>query len=358
MKMKFRITDGAAAPLALLAITARVALGVTIDLPEMYCAGWLCALLGGLLAAPMAIAMAKLRAACDRSPAASLAEGGVPIPARLLTLTLAANASIDAAFIIKDISHTAGYLALGTTSQTLLLVPQLLLCLWGLTKNGDAIGSAARIWNRLLLCLLVIVFLLECKSYRPAWLTPILGDGVGGILDGAVRVAGWMSLTVGLFLFSEKEPEHPKRSLRPLRSLAATTLLSVLLIATRSMMTPPLVYGTVARDYLSFDTLLSNGRITLSLQFPILILWLVGLFMLLLFDVFICAAMLQTAFPALKGLLCALLAVGSSTALAMLKLNTHSNVLLVSRWLFCLQNGLLALLMLEYLRKCEVIRHA
>lgn len=48
--------------------------------------------------------------------------------------------------MIRCAAQTAGYLSLRTTSLTLLLVSQLLLCLWALKENGSAVGSAARVW--------------------------------------------------------------------------------------------------------------------------------------------------------------------------------------------------------------------
>lgn len=65
--MKLQITDGAAAPLIALAVSMRIVFGVVIDMPRLYCAGWLSALLGGALALPMAFAVQRLRDVCGLS---------------------------------------------------------------------------------------------------------------------------------------------------------------------------------------------------------------------------------------------------------------------------------------------------
>ena len=210
--MKLQITDGAAAPLIALAVSMRIVFGVVIDMPRLYCAGWLSALLGGALALPMVFAVQRLRDVCGEAPL----ETNAPLP-RAVSAIFAILSALDGAAVMRGAAHTAGYLSLRTTSLTLLLVPQLLLCLWALKENGAAVGSAARVWWWILPWLLLIVILLEGSRYRFAWLTPLLGSGVSDILDGAVRTAGWMSLMLPIALCSRREAEHPRRALRPVR---------------------------------------------------------------------------------------------------------------------------------------------
>ena len=71
--MKFQIREGAAASLGTAAVVARILYGITIDLPWLYNSGWISVLLGGVLALPVALAAAQLRAAsAGKSPLSAL----------------------------------------------------------------------------------------------------------------------------------------------------------------------------------------------------------------------------------------------------------------------------------------------
>ena len=82
--MKFQIREGAAASLGATAVVARILYGVTIDLPWLYNSGWISVLLGGVLALPVALAAAQLRAAsAGKSPLSAL-NARRPVLARAL----------------------------------------------------------------------------------------------------------------------------------------------------------------------------------------------------------------------------------------------------------------------------------
>ena len=349
--MKLQITDGAAAPLIALAVSMRIVFGVVIDMPRLYCAGWLSALLGGALALPMAFAVQRLRDACGEAPL----ETNAPLP-RAVSAIFAILSALDGAAVMRCAAHTAGYLSLRTTSLTLLLVPQLLLCLWALKENGAAVGSAARVWWWILPWLLLIVILLEGSRYRFAWLTPLLGSGASDILDGAVRTAGWMSLMLPIALCSRREAEHPRRALRPVRLTCFIAVVSAGLILLRNLMTPPLVSGDLTSRYAQFDLLLSNGRAPLTLQFPMIVLWLVSLLMLLLFDVLSVALTLQRALPGLNGKVCVFAAPLSCMALALFGVGARTDAMALARWLYAAQGTLLASLMLQNGKKRGLLR--
>ena len=333
--MKLQITDESAAPLIALAVSMRIVFGVVIDMPRLYCAGWLSALLGGALALPMAFAVQSLRDACGEAPL----ETNALLP-RAVSAIFAILSALDGAAVIRCAAQTAGYLSLRTTSLTLLLVPQLLLCLWALKENGSAVGSAARVWWWILPWLLLIVILLEGSRYRFAWLTPLLGSGVSDILDGAVRAAGWMSLMLPIVLCS-------RRALRPVRLTCFVAAVSAGLILLRTLMTPPLVHSDLTSRYAQFDLLLANGRTPLTLQFPLIVLWLVSLLMLLLFDVLSVALTLQRALPGLSGRFCIFAASLGCTALTLLGAGERADAMALARWLYAAQGALLTALMLQ-----------
>lgn len=342
--MKFRITDSAAAPLAVLAITARIFYGVVIDMTNLHNAAWLSVLAGGLLAFPLMFAAHRLREACPSSPVTTLSQRCAPL-ARALAGVLALLSLYDAAVMARAIANSASYVALNSLPMFYLMLPQLLLCLWCLSTNGDAIGTAAGIWKRVLLALMVVVILLQFSAYRPSWLTPILGPGAADLLDGAVRVAGWISMLTGLLLIAERDPHGKTRRFQPIKTLTMCVLLAAALLLLRSMMTPPLFKGEESSIYFQLDTLLSNGRAPLSLQLPLVILWFISLLFLLLFDAFLFAAMLQTALPRFGKRLCIAITVVATAILALSNLVSRSTSQMVAEWLFVAQGTIVALSM-------------
>ena len=343
--MKFRISDSAAASLSLLAITARVFGGAAVDMPELHNAGWLAALLGGLLSLPLAWAAGQLRARCPVSPFDALSERCRPLLHAIAGL-LAVIALWDAATVARTIASSASYVALNSLPMFFLLLPQLLICLWCLSLNGDPIGFAAGIWLRILPLMMMIVVLLQFSAFKPSWLTPLLGPGLPDLLDGALRISGWLSMLTGLFLIAERDPEGDDKRFRPVKALALCVAIAAALLLLRGMMTPPLFKGKETSIFFQLDTLLSNGRAPLSLQLPMIILWFIGLLFLLLFDAFLCAAMLQRAIPILGKRICTAATLAGICGLALSGLPSRESALHVSSGLFAAQGALLALTML------------
>lgn len=346
--MKIRIGESAAASLILPAVIMRIFYGIAIDMPAVGNAGWLSALLGGVLALPFMLAVRQMRARCAPSPTA--ASSAIPL-ARPLLAVFALTAAFDAAFITNAIAGSASYIALNAISLLYLLLPQLALCLWCLTRGGDAIGTSAGVWNRILPWLMLIVVLLQLPDYRPAWLTPVLGPGLPEILDGAIHTAGWLSLSAGLLLAAEREENTKSTRLCPLKTLLLCTGIAAVLLVLRGLMTPTLMEEALTTRYFRQDMLISNGRAPLSLQLPLTILWFMSLFYLLLFDSLTCALMLQHLFPRLKRLPCLLLAVGGTIGIIVSGMASRETGQLVSRWLFAVQGGTAALWMLLQYRK-------
>ena len=355
--MKFRISDSAAASLSFLAITARIFSGVAMDMPDLHNAGWLAVLLGGVLSLPLAWAAGQLRACCPVSPFDTLSERCRPLM-RTAAALFAIIALWDAATVARTIASSASYVALNSLPMFFLLLPQLLVCLWCLGLNGDPIGFAAGIWVRILPLLLLIVVLLQFSAFKPAWLTPLLGPGVPDLLDGTLRVSGWISMFTGLFLIAEQDPEGRGKRFQPVKALIFCIVIAAALLLLRSMMTPPLFKGKETSIFFQLDTLLSNGRAPISLQLPMIILWFVGLLFLLLFDAFLCAVMLQRALPKLGKRLCIAIVLIGVCALALSGLTSRENALHVSGGLFAAQGTLMALIMLALLIPKKEAAHA
>ena len=336
--MRFRIRESSAASLCLAAVIARILYGMAIDMPEMYNSGWIAVLLGGVLALPAAFAAAKMRACSDRQAPMALLAGQAPALARVLAAVLALSAAVDAALAVDAIAGSAGYVALDNVAMIYLLLPQLALCAWGLALNGDAIGNSARICNRILACVFALFALCEAPDMCPAWLTPILGPGIPDLLDGALRAAGWLSLPVGLFLLAEPD-EHPSGGMRPVAVVALGCAVGAALMLVHGMMLPPLVDAQAPSRYFLLDTVLTNGRTSLSLQLPKMIVWFISLFLRMLFGGFTCALALQAALPKLPRLACAALVVGAVGAMAISGFPSPQMAAALGRWLYAAQAG-------------------
>lgn len=346
--MKLHISDAAVSSLVKLAVTARVIHGVIIDMPELYNAGWLSILLGGLLALPLTFCVSRFRLANGCRPA---------LHARLIRAAFFLFFAWDAAAVTSAIADAASFMALNSTAAVYLMIPQLILCLWCLRLGGNAIGSGAGIWNRILPWLLMIVVILQFKDYRPQWLTPVLGPGIPSLLDGALKAAGWFSLPAALFLVSDSDGS-PKAHLRPLKALGASVGLSAAVCILFSMMTPSLPDEKLATRAFRLDALLANGRTGLALQFPTIALWFLSLFHTLLFDAFSACIMLQGVFPGWSRSTNILntLAVGSLIAVSRFSEKTFS--LTAASWLFPAIGTLLVILMLSALKSKEANKHA
>ena len=65
--------------------------------------------------------------------------------------------------------------ALPLLSAVSLLLPLLIAGMLAACFNGQAVGGAARVWLKFAPVLLLIAILIQMKSYRFEWLTPLLG---------------------------------------------------------------------------------------------------------------------------------------------------------------------------------------
>ena len=354
--MKFKISGSAASSLGMLAMALRILFGVTIELPGLYNAGWIAVLLGGILALPLAFAATWLRNASSLSPIGALSKRS-PAWVRVLTASLSLTAVYDAAVVSDIISCSASYVALNSVNMIYLMLPQLLLCYFALSFNGDAIGFSAGIWNRILPWIVVIIIFVEFRQFRLPWLTPILGPGAAPLLDGALRVAGWLSLLTGLLMISEKDTREGK-PLRPVWLMVRCCLIAAVLVLLHNLMTPALVEAEASSRFFLLDTLLTNGRSPLSLQLPMMILWFIGLFLLLLFDAFTSVALLQATVPRLTKLPCILIVLGAIVAMSLGNLTANDIVLAVQKWLYVIHGILLGIAMIQLKPQKGSVSHA
>lgn len=332
--MKLQISTGAVSSFARLAVIARVVCGVIIDMPELMNAGWLTVLLGGLLAPPAAFAVSQLRRTGSN-------------PSKLLCVFFCIIAICDAATVASSIADSASYMALNTSPAVYLLLPQLALCLFCLRLNGDALGTSAGIWNRILPWILLVVILLQAKDYRPEWLTPVLGPGLPEIVTGSLRAAGWFILPTALYLIAEPGIGGKSVPLTPMKTLGVCTLFAAFICLITSMTMPAIPDKNLFSRSFRLDALLSNGRTGLAQQLPIISLWYLGLFYSLLFDMFTAAAMLQALRPDWNRHACIWIPIIITGILACEKFAGRNAALKVADWLYILQSALIAIAMFK-----------
>lgn len=336
--MKLQISTDAVCAFAGLAISARVVCGTLIDMPELLNAGWIAAILGALFALPPMIAVR-----CCKQNSVQ--------PSKLICGVFCAIAICDAAVASSSIADSASYMALNTTPAVYLMFPQLALCLFCLRLNGDALGTSAGIWRRILPWLLLIVIFLQAKDYRPEWLTPILGPGIPTILSGALRIAGWFTLPVGLYLIAEPGIAGKPSLLRPLKTLGISSGFAILICLIFSMTTPAITDSNLYTRAFRLDALLANGRTGLAQQLPSIALWYLGLFYALLFDLFIAVAMLQRIRPDWNRHTCIWITLIVTGILGADSLSGRTASLLLADWLYPAQSILLAITMIIPLLK-------
>jgi len=290
------ISESSAASLAAIAVTAKVFSGIILDCPTLYNSKWIAALLGGIFILPAAFATDQIRQKCPTSPFNETKPGYRTALSVLWAITFA----FDAALTVVSIGASASYIAVGNVTTFYLLLPQFTLCIWCLFFNGDAIGNAARLFGHFLLIVIAITAIIALPKYRPNWLTPLLGPGAPTLAVGSLRCAGWYSILIPVFLLARNGSDHRAGHYPAVRSLCAASVLTAILLLLNSMLSPALLTGDEATRFSRMDSLLSNGRLPLGMQLPMIVLWLISLFFLMLFDAWFCAVMVQMASPRLK----------------------------------------------------------
>lgn len=338
--MKLCISHDAARSLVKLAVTARVVYGVLIDMPQLFNAGWLCVLVGGALALPIWFAVSQIRKHDINRTSISF---------RAVCAVFFLLCVYDAGILATSVSESASYMALNSTASIYLTLPLLLLCLFCLRFNGNALGSSAGVWNRILPCILVIIILLQLGDYKPEWLTPVLGPGVKELFKSAVKVAGWFTLPVPLLLLTDSDERNPKKaSLAYSLCLSAAT--AALICIAFSMMVPAIPEEKLFVRSFRLETLLSNGRSGLAMQFPAIAIWYLGLFYALLTDVFAGSILLQHAFPGMNRFVCMTAPLTISALLAASSLSDRTPALTVSGWLYPIHAALFVTVLLTAMK--------
>ncbi len=343
--MKLTLPLSAARPLAVVAVSSRLLMGLFLDMPWLYNASWISALGGMLLCVPLGLVADRFARACDEGSVLEALEAhSGPVLTRGVCVFFSLICIYEAAVTARVLSNTVRHVALSESSAVSLLLPLLIAGMLAACFNGQAVGGAARVWLKFAPVLLLIAILIQMKSYRFEWLTPLLGPGLETLATGAVGGAGWLSLFALIWLCAQRDETPAPRS-PVLLPMLVTGGICALLLALLATMAPPSVRADLTRTF-QLDKLLSNGRASLVSQLPLILLWYNGLIFGVTTGLFLAGKLMQTAFPRLDGRLAILLAGGLTFAVAMLALAEQNMAVSVSKWLFIAVAAPLAALML------------
>ena len=268
MPVKRELTRPSASAAVAAAVIARLFSGLMAETPDVHNGAWLSAVIGLAVALPVLFVMQRWK---------------MPLFRWALALFLI----YDAYDVLENAAFSESFIAFDHMPVIVLMLPLVLAAARCVGLGGDALGAAARLWLIAFVPLIVIVLLYQWPYYRPGWLAPALGFGLGGILRAGVRCAGWMIALggAGLMLCPDMTFGHMAGRLAMAAAVAA------LLIVLRLMMAPALDAAGMDRR-VQLDALLTNGRAPLYTQLPMIVMWTVGMLHALCFEAWAALALL------------------------------------------------------------------
>ncbi len=281
-----------ALPMIATAMLMRMYWGLSLDFTDPYNAAWMCPLVGLAIYLPFAFALRQAARIGDSSPWENLA-ARVPAPAmHIAALAFALLLLWDAAAASGLTAISSNILALDDVSPRLLLIPLALVILCAVLLGAPALGNSARLWLRILPLFAVIILLVQLGNYKIGWLTPILGGGIPSIVSGGIYCAGCMALLSLPWLIAL--PDRHRGGLLPW-AVAAAAATGPLMLTQQSLI-PAMIKAdfTVASR---IDLILNNGRMTLSPQIILDVLWFGNMLYLIATEAVTAAELLRTIVP-------------------------------------------------------------
>ena len=258
----------AALPLIATAMIMRMYWGLSLNFPYPLNAIWLCPILGLIIYLPFALALRQAVMLGNSSPWENLAHRA-PRPVILAAAILfALMLAYDAATAVRLTALSSNVLALNDVSPLLLILPLALVIFCAVKLGMDAMGNSARIWMRVLPIFLIVILIVQSKSYCFGWIAPILGGGLPSILSGGVYCAGCMVLLSLPWLLAL--PDRHRGGMLPYAALSAGA--AALLMLSQQLLIPAMT-GVELNTAARIDLILNNGRMTLSPQIILDVLW-------------------------------------------------------------------------------------
>ena len=291
-----------AAPMIVVALTTRMFWGLSLDIPYALNAIWMCPIVGLAIYLPFALSASQAGKLGNASPLDNLGSRAPKGMILALEVLFALILLWDGAATVRLAASSSNVIALSDVSVPVLSLPLAIVAGIVVLLGVEAEGNSARIWLKLAPVLLLIILIVQLRSYNVGWLTPILGDGIGNILSGGVYCAGAMAL-LSLPWFIAVPDRNDRSLLRYVAFAAAAT--NVMLIS-EQMLCPAQIKTTLTRAA-RIELVLSNGRLMLSPQLVVNILWYGSLLHLISTAATTAAAYLARALPRAPGWVWALL---------------------------------------------------
>ena len=281
--MKDELSRGAATANAVAAVVTRLFWGLMVDAPEVHNGAWLSVMLGSVLALP---ALWLIHRAVKQ---------GTGAPLRIVLLIAIV---LDAAGTLECTAFSESCVAFNHVPAVVLMLPLLLAVGRCMYLGGDALGASARVWMRAFVPMLAVIMLFQLPYYRPAWLAPVLGFGMRGILYSALRTAGWIAALGGAAMaLCREELKLPGLC----ANVGIAVAVAMALITLRLMMAPAMDPAGMERR-IQLDALLTNGRAPMYLQLPMIVIWFVGMLHLLCFEAWSAMILMQAKYTGLGRL--------------------------------------------------------
>lgn len=340
----------AVAPAIVVSLSIRMFWGLSISQCEALNAIWICPLLGLLLYLPFGFAIKQACALGNGSPWEHL-RGKAP-KALMIGVALVFSLLLlhDGAITARLAADSTNIIALNRVTPQVLVLPMGVVALLIVWLGMEATGNSSRIWLRFFALLGIIIFIIQIRSCNLGWLAPILGTGAFSILNGGIYCAACMCLLTLPWLFALPD-RYPHGLERP---LIIAVGVATLLLFIQQTLAPALPYPTFGRAE-RIELILGNGRLFLSPQIILDILWYGNLLYLLAAEVGAASMFIHISFPGIPTWLLGVVCAGVLSLAAAINLVSDN----LTRAAFPLTGALLAMLMLfsvpakEVQTKCE-----
>ena len=293
------------------AAAMRIFYGMGTEHYAAYNAVWLCPIAGLVLFVPFGMAICRTgnmqngsvwQYFCDRCPKAIM---------KLAAIVFSLMLIYDCALTARLTAATANFAALNNISILWLMLPLTAVIFVVVMLGPDAEGYSARIWLKLLPIFLASVAAVQFKKYNSSWLMPILGGGLPAIAQGGLLSGGWMAMLSLIWLVAVPD----RKQNRPLRSGIYAAAAACVLLAALQMLCPAMVETNLSQ-MARVEIILSNNRVSHTLQMFLIMLWFVGMLHLISAEAAAAACFIQSLSLKLPKWTIALICSAAVSALA------------------------------------------
>lgn len=305
---------------------------VIVDGGRLFGSGWISIVLGLLLSIPVAAALMMIRRAQPDLPAAqALRWAAGKWGARLTGAVLLVILVYDAGGVISIMSSTVRYVAMPEANRNIIKAVIALICVAAVLMGTAAIANAAVLWKRLAAVLIAVLVLAQASQFRAAWLTPVLGPGVGGLMENALPAAGMFSFMAAAWLMLE--PGHDRTGTALLKSALCSGMIAAALALALGMLVPGMLDEPSLRSF-KLGRLLANDRAGLSLEMPYVALIFSGMLSMLLFELAAAANALMIMLSGINRRIGAALVCGGALVLSLAGWAEREALAEISKWYY------------------------